>query len=145
MGGSMNPKFMAACSDPTIEQLLRAILLPMGCEIEACTAAEALAAAADPEITSRYDALFLEDERPLAALPPELRLPLILVSKNVKHTEVIRAYRGGAAYQLPKPFTRDQVFFALDLLFAEPGGAGRHEYRISLEDEEQAPVEPEKA
>ena len=133
----MNPKFLLIDDDQDVLSVLSSILQSLGCETQlAQGGAEGLAILKDPQSARAFDAIFLDIMMPevngfnvleqLRQMPHGVELPVVLLTSLSDGEKIIKGYQSGATYYITKPFTREQVVYGLDMLFAEeaaPEGA----------------------
>lgn len=126
----MNPKFMVVDDDADTLTLIASVLQTMQCDVEQHSRGEsALESLTDPKRAAQFDAIFLDIMMPglsgLAVLE-RLRmmghtkdLPVVMLTAKGSSEEVVEGYRLGASYYIPKPFTTEQIVFALDMLLGD--------------------------
>lgn len=130
-GGTKVPTRVLAVDDhPDVLFVLERLLRRRGYEVRTANGgAEALAAVAEePPDVVLLDVMMpgihgLEVLRRLREEPRRRRLPVILVTARGQDVDILDGYRRGADYYLPKPFTGEQVDFAIRLVLGRGAGA----------------------
>lgn len=127
----MNPRFLVIDDDADIRALTEMMLGALGCEvITAASGPEGLAAMQAASKEGQFDAVFLDIMMPdmngfevlgqMKANPDLKEIPVLMLTAKEKPEDLINGYQLGADYYIPKPFTRSQLMFGLDLVMS-PG------------------------
>jgi CheY-like chemotaxis protein len=124
----MSPRLLIVEDDKSLQQLAATMLESLGCKVEIVEdGAQAVECLEDPKRASRFDALFMDVMMPhldgfqvldwMKTQSHLSDLPVIVVTGRDKASDFLTGYQKGACYYLTKPFTVDQVTFALDTIF----------------------------
>ncbi len=65
----------------------------------------------------------LEVLRRLKSAPETLSIPVIMLTAQDQHEDMVRGYKTGADFYIPKPFTKDQLLEGINLFLG--GDQGR--------------------
>jgi DNA-binding response OmpR family regulator len=126
----MRPRFLVVDDDADTRNLVEAMLNALVCDATLVESGEeALEALDSEEKVKAFDAVFLDVMMPglngfevlerLKAQELTKELPVIMLTAKDGGDELIAGYRIGADYYIPKPFTKQQIEFGLDLLLAD--------------------------
>jgi len=130
----MQPRFLIVDDDPTIREMVAAMLQSFGCETDTAEGGtQALAKIALNQRTKPYDAVFLDIMMPdLDGLQVLKRikgeelfadLPVIMLTAKDDGELMMQAYQDGAAYYIAKPFNSKQIVYCLDIILGEEEAA----------------------
>jgi DNA-binding response OmpR family regulator len=64
----------------------------------------------------------LEVLRRLKSAPETLSIPVIMLTALNEHEDMVRGYKTGADYYIPKPFTKDQLLEGINLILGGEQG-----------------------
>ena len=126
----MIPKFLVVDDDADVRTLMQAMLQALGCEsVIADGGTQALQILENKEMASQFDAVFLDVMMPDVSGIEVLKiikqsshlshLPVIMLTAKDRSDDIIDGYKGGADYYIPKPFTKEQIVYGLDLVLGE--------------------------
>ena len=126
----MIPKFLVIDDDSDVRTLMQVMLQALGCEsVTADGGVQALQILQNKQLVEQFDAVFLDVMMPdisgldvLKAIKesPDLsHLPVIMLTAKDRSDDIIDGYKGGADYYIPKPFTKEQIIYGLDLVLGE--------------------------
>ncbi|RIL11188.1 MAG: hypothetical protein DCC75_02800 [Proteobacteria bacterium] len=126
----MVPKFLVVDDDAEARTLMSAMLESLGCESEtAASGEESLKILKEPSKAGQFDAIFLDIMMPgmsgldvlreLKLMPHTKELPILMLTCLGSSEDIVKGYQGGADYYIPKPFTKDQVVYGLDMVLGE--------------------------
>ncbi len=128
----MIPKFLVVDDDPDVRTLMQVMLQGLGCEsVLAEGGAQALQILQNREMAAQFDAVFLDVMMPdvsgidvlktIKESPDLTHLPVVMLTAKDRSDDIIEGYKGGADYYIPKPFTKEQIIYGLDLVLGEDG------------------------
>ena len=128
--GDEKPKFLVVDDHEDIRTLVEATLASYGCECElAVDGEDALEKLAREDDAKQFDAIFLDLMMPklsgyqviqkLKQWPHTKEIPVIMLTAKSEGDDIINGYKQGADYYIPKPFSREQIAYGLDIIFGE--------------------------
>jgi DNA-binding response OmpR family regulator len=126
----VEPVFLIVEDHEDIRNLLGVTLNSLGCQVEMAENGEqAMSMLDSAEKAKKYDAIFLDIMMPvmngyevLEALKGKeytREIPVIMLTAKGSGDDIIEGYKYGADYYIPKPFTRDQIVYGLDIVFSD--------------------------
>ena len=127
---SETPKFLIVDDDAVALDVLKAVIQSLGCECECRTSAkQVLDLVNDPAVAKEFDAIFIDVMMPemtglelseeLKKIPQTEHIPKVMISALGKYNDIIKGYESGSDYYMTKPIDKDQIIYALDLIFQE--------------------------
>lgn len=136
----MKPKFLVIEDDPDIRNLLEAMLNSFGCEVVlAEDGYKGLAEIDTKEKAQTFSAVMLDIMMQgisgfgviehIRRTPHTRKLPVVMLTALGSEADMITGYNFGADYYIPKPFTREQLIYGLDIVL----GTGDKEDSIEHE------------
>jgi len=122
----MRKKVLVVDDEEVIREFLRTLLLKWGCEVEeAADGVQALEQLAK----DNYDLLICDILMPnkngwevmkeVRSNPTTKDIPVIVLTGKKEDSDIVRGYELGITYYMTKPFTRDQLLYALQRIFGE--------------------------
>ena len=126
----MTTKLLVIDDDEDTRVLIETMLTSLGCEVVLAESGEkGLEELETEEKASRFDAVFLDLMMPgisgfgvIEALKLKRHtkeIPVIMLTAKDSAEDMITGYKFGADYYIPKPFTREQITFGLDIIFED--------------------------
>lgn len=123
-------KILVIEDNPHTRFLVNAILQSVGCSvIEAEDGQKGLEKIADPEVMKDLTAIFLDILMPhvngldilkkLKGDPNLSSVPVVMLTTRDMADDIIKGYSIGADYYIPKPFTREQLLYGLNLVLKD--------------------------
>ncbi len=123
-------KFLIVDDDADIRVLMDVMLHSLGAEtVLVENGAKALEILADPEKAKEFRAVFLDIMMPevhgyevlaqFRKMPHGDSVPIIMLTAKGRGEDIITGYQEGADYYIPKPFTKEQIVYGLNLLVTE--------------------------
>ena len=130
----MKAKILVVDDDKEILTLVKEMLKANGCEVSAVESGEqALQCLEQSEKEGKFDVIFLDLMMPgmsgyqvmeeLKKRPETKSTPVIILTARDSGMDMIGGYQIGADYYIPKPFTRSQLAYGIQLVLrgAEEG------------------------
>ena len=126
----MSPKFLVIDDDKDILSLMDAVLQSFGCQSELVASGErGLELLGNPDCAAQFDAIFLDLMLPgmhgyeviekIKQMEHAKSIPVIMLTCKGKGDEIISGYSHGADYYIPKPFTRAEILYGINLFLGE--------------------------
>ncbi len=151
----MNPKFLVIDDDKDILGLMQAVLQSFGCEADvAGSGEEGLGRLGTEEQARQYDAIFLDLMLPgmhgfdviqkIKAIDHAKNIPVIMLTCKGKGEEIMDGYSYGADYYIPKPFTRAEILYGINLFLGESDDEGARKIPVHELPEDDAEKGTEK-
>lgn len=123
-------KFLVIEDDADIRNLIDVMLRSFGCEVVLAEDGIAgLRQLEDKDAAAGFSAIFLDIMMQgisgygviehLKRTPHTRRIPVIMLTALGTDNDMITGYRFGADYYIPKPFTRDQIIYGLDIVLGK--------------------------
>lgn len=123
-------KILVIEDNPHTRFLVNAILQSVGCTvIEAEDGQKGLERVQDPGVLEGLNAIFLDILMPhvnglevltkLKADPKVSSVPVVMLTTRDMADDIIKGYSIGADYYIPKPFTREQLLYGLNLVLGD--------------------------
>ncbi|MEZ4754671.1 MAG: response regulator [Bdellovibrionota bacterium] len=124
----MSSKILVIDDDADTRSLIEVMLKSFGCEVILAESGEkGLENLKTKEQADRFDAVFLDLMMPgisgfgvieaMKLKEHTKKLPVIMLTAKDSANDMITGYKFGADYYIPKPFTKDQIQFGLDIVF----------------------------
>ena len=126
----MTTKLLVIDDDEDTRTLIETMLNSLGCEVVLAESGEkGLKELETEEKAARFDAVFLDLMMPgisgfgvieaLKIRNHTKKIPVIMLTAKDSAEDMITGYKFGADYYIPKPFTREQITFGLDIIFED--------------------------
>lgn len=126
----MARRFLAVDDDPMILHILVSILRSEGHEVVAAPHGEAAVAILEAEPRPVHFDMIVSDVmmpgmsgldllQRVKSSPDTVSIPFMLLTAENQDDDIMQGYACGADYYIPKPFTRQQLLFAVQTLLPE--------------------------
>ncbi len=125
----MSKKVLVVDDEEVIRKYLRLQLVHWGYEVaEAADGVQALLKLKNEKFDLIITDIVMPNKDGWALLrevrldPRTKRIPVILLTTKNQDTDMFKGYELGASYYLPKPFTKEQLQFGIEMMFEETSG-----------------------